>query len=77
MFADNFSMRILPFDEATAVAFASIAAQRRANGNPISQADAEIAAICYTHKAAIATRNVSDFAGCGISIINPWEYVLP
>lgn len=69
MFAEDFSRRVLPFDEAAAIAFASIAAQRRANGNPISQADAEIAAICYTRQATIATRNVSDFTGCGISII--------
>ena len=72
MFAEDFSSRVLPFDEAAAVAFASIAAQRRANGNPISQADAQIAAICSSRQATIATRNVSDFAGCGISIINPW-----
>jgi predicted nucleic acid-binding protein len=74
MFAEDFSRRVLPFDEAAAIAFATIAAQRRANGNPISQADAQIAAICYTRQATIATRNVSDFTGCGISIINPWEY---
>jgi toxin FitB len=29
--------------------------------------------VCYTHKAAIVTRNVTDFEGCGISIINPWK----
>ena len=77
MFAEDFFRRVLPFDEAAAVAFANIAAQRRANGNPISQADAQIAAICYTRQATIATRNVSDFTGCGISIINPWEYQSP
>ncbi len=77
MFAEDFSRRVLPFDEVAAVAFASIAAQRRANGNPLSQADAQIAAICYTRQATIATRNVSDFTGCGISIINPWEYASP
>jgi predicted nucleic acid-binding protein len=74
MFAEDFSRRVLPFDEAAAVAFANIAAQRRANGMAISEADAQIAAICYTRQATIATRNVSDFEGCGISIINPWEY---
>ena len=40
---------------------------------PISQADAQIASICYANKATIATRNVSDFEGCGILIINPWD----
>ncbi|MEH1813360.1 MAG: type II toxin-antitoxin system VapC family toxin [Nostoc sp.] len=73
MFSEDFAGRVLPFDQAAAVAFANIASQRRHNGTPISQADAQIAAICYTHAATIATRNFSDFEGCGISIINPWE----
>lgn len=73
MFAEDFTGRILPFDETAAIAFARIAAQRRQNGNPISQADAQIASICYTHQATIATRNVSDFEDCGITIINPWK----
>ena len=42
-------------------------------GKPISQADAQIASICYTHQATLATRNVSDFEGCGLTIINPWK----
>ncbi|MEH2417186.1 type II toxin-antitoxin system VapC family toxin [Nostoc sp.] len=73
MFSEDFAGRVLPFDQAAAVAFANIASQRRHNGTPISQADAQIAAICYTHAATIVTRNFSDFEGCGISIINPWE----
>ncbi|ODG97390.1 plasmid stabilization protein [Nostoc sp. KVJ20] len=73
MFSEDFAGRVLPFDQAAAVAFANIASQRRHNGNPISQADAQIAAICHTHAATITTRNFSDFEGCGISIINPWE----
>ena len=77
MFAEDFIGRVLPFDESAAVAFANISAQRRASGNPISQADAQIAAICYSRNAAIATRNVADFADCGIFIINPWSAKSP
>ncbi|MEH2301845.1 MAG: type II toxin-antitoxin system VapC family toxin [Nostoc sp.] len=73
MFSEDFVGRVLPFDQAAAVTFAKIASQRRHNGTPISQADAQIAAIGYIHTATIATRNFSDFEGCGISIINPWE----
>ena len=32
-----------------------------------------IAAIAHSVAAPIATRNVKDFEGCGIEIINPWE----
>lgn len=81
MFAEDFGGRILPFDETAAIclrhaganAFARIAAERRQLGKPISQADAQIASICYTRQATLATRNVSDFEGCGIAIVNPWE----
>ena len=73
MFAEDFAGRILAFDETAAIAFARIATERRRMGKPISQAVAQIASICYTHQATLATRNVSDFEGCGLTIINPWK----
>ncbi|ACB51493.1 StbB-like plasmid stabilization protein [Crocosphaera subtropica ATCC 51142] len=74
MFLEEFAGRVLSFDEKAAIAFAEIAFQRRRNGKPISQADAQIAAICRANKATIATRNVADFEDCGIEIINPWKW---
>ncbi|CAE6734530.1 hypothetical protein NTGZN8_60064 [Candidatus Nitrotoga fabula] len=38
----------------------------------ISQFDCQIAAIARAHQAAVVTRNISDFEGCGIEVINPW-----
>ncbi|NJL91109.1 MAG: type II toxin-antitoxin system VapC family toxin [Coleofasciculaceae cyanobacterium SM2_1_6] len=76
MFVEDFAGRILPFDETAAIAFAKIAAARKRMGRPISQADAQIASICYAHQATLATRNVADFAGCEVAIINPWEFNL-
>lgn len=73
MFAEDFGGRVLPFDETAAIAFAEIAAKRRQMGKPISQADAQIASICYSRQATLITRNISDFEDCGIAIINPWE----
>jgi predicted nucleic acid-binding protein len=73
MLGEDFSGRILPFDSPAAVAFAEIAAERRQAGRPISQADAQIAAIARSRGAALATRNVPDFEGCGVEIINPWN----
>ena len=52
--------------------FAEIAADRRNAGRPIAQADAQIAAIAHSRGAALATRNVADFEGCGVEVINPW-----
>ncbi|MEB3343587.1 PIN domain-containing protein [Okeania sp.] len=73
MFAEDFAGRVLPFDEKAATAFAEIAAKRRRMGKPISQADAQIASICYSQQATLVTRNISDFEDCDIAIINPWE----
>ena len=73
MLGEEFSGRILPFDSPAAVAFAEIAADRRQAGRPISQADAQIAAIARSRGAALATRNVSDFEGCGVEVVNPWK----
>ena len=73
MLGEDFTGRILPFDSAAAVAFAEIAASRRQAGRPIAQADAQIAAIARSRGASLATRNVDDFAGCEIEIINPWK----
>jgi toxin FitB len=73
MFDLDFAGRILPFDAEAAKQFAAIAAQRRTLGRPISQIDAQIAAITRSHNATLATRNVSDFEECSIVIVNPWE----
>lgn len=71
-FSQDFLNRILLFDLESAEHFASIAANRRRQGIPISQFDAQIAAICRANQASLATRNVDDFVHCGIEIINPW-----
>jgi predicted nucleic acid-binding protein len=71
-FETHFRGRILPFDSEAAKAFAALAAGRRQAGRPISQADAQIAAIARSRGAALATRNVPDFEGCGVEIVDPW-----
>jgi toxin FitB len=72
IFAEDLAGRVLPFDSAAAREFADIAARRRRAGRPISEADARIAAIARSRGAALATRNVADFAGCGLELIDPW-----
>lgn len=73
IFDEDMSGRILPFDSDAASRYADIAARRRQNGQPISQADAQIAAIVSSRGGSLATRNVRDFVDCGIDIINPWR----
>ena len=69
---EDFRDRILPFDRPAARAYATIAAERRAAGRPISQFDCQIAAIARAREATVATRNISDYEGCGIELIDPW-----
>jgi hypothetical protein len=68
----RFDNRILAFDEEAAPVFAEIAASRRRAGQPIGQFDGQIAAIARARGAALATRDVRDFADCGIDLIDPW-----
>ncbi len=73
LFAEDLVDRVLPFDEIAVPEFARIAADRQLSGRPISHADAQIAAICRSRGAAIATRNVADFDGAGLTVFDPFE----
>ncbi len=72
IFVEDFGGRILAFDESSARMFAVVATQRRAQGRPIDEPDAQIAAIARANGATLATRNTNDFDGCGVRLINPW-----
>ena len=68
-----FAERILPFDSDAASAYATIAAERRAAGRPMSHADCQTAAVARSRGASVVTRDVDDFEGCGIDLTNPWS----
>ena len=74
MVEEDFRDRILPFDSAAARSYAVIAVQRRRTGRAVKEADCQIAAIAASKGAALATRNVRDFEGAEIEILNPWEH---
>jgi len=69
VFADH----VLAFDDKAARAFSSISSFRRRQGRPMSEFDAQIAAIARTHGATVATRNTDDLEGCGVKLVNPWQ----
>jgi toxin FitB len=72
MFAEDFEGRVLPFDTFAARDYADMYAARRRAGRPAAALDLMIAAIARVNGASVVTRNVADFANCGVSIINPW-----
>jgi len=73
MFEAVFADRILTFEDRTARSFSQIASSRRRQGKPMSEFDAQIAAITRVHGATLATRNPYVFEGCGVRLVNPWE----
>jgi predicted nucleic acid-binding protein len=68
-----FPRQILPFDLAAANAYADVVTVREDLGAPIDGFDAQIAAICRSRAAVLATRNTKDFADTGIAIVDPWQ----
>jgi len=73
VFADVFADRILTFEDRAARAFSQIASSRRRQAKPMTEFDAQIAAITRVHGATLATRNPFVFEGCGVRLVNPWE----
>jgi toxin FitB len=68
-----FGGNLLPFEIRAAMKFGEISALRNGMGRPIMRLDAQIAAICLVHGATLATRNVRDFDGLGLKLVNPFE----
>ena len=64
--------RIMPFDTSAASRAASAAAARKALGRPVEIRDLLIAGIANASGAALATRNLKNFEGIGLELINPW-----
>lgn len=69
---EDFEGRILPFDSEAAREYADMAAARRAAGRSVAPADCQIAAIARSRGMAVATRNVRDFDGIGVEVVDPW-----
>ena len=73
MFAEDFDGRILPFDTEAAAAYAEVFAARRKAGRPSGTIDLMLVAVARVHGARVVTRNVADFEGVGVAIVNPWD----
>ncbi len=73
LFAVDLDGRVLPFDLEASDHFAAVACRSRTHGIAMSDADARIAAIASSRGAQLATRNVREFAECGVPLLNPWE----
>ncbi len=71
--AEGFEQRILDFDERAARLYAEVMGHRKEIDRPLGVPDGQIASIARANRLAIATRNVRDFAECGLELINPFD----
>jgi predicted nucleic acid-binding protein len=72
VFDGYFDERVFAFDRRAAVHYAEVVCRRERMGAPISMADAQIAAVCLSHGAGLATRNTRDFENTGVVLVDPW-----
>ena len=70
--AGQFQGRILPFDREAAVIWGEIMGDGDRTGRPKPMADAQIAAVARRNGLTLVTRNVRDFAGMEVEILDPW-----
>ena len=63
-----FDGRVLPIDTAVARRCAPLHVP-----NPRADRDAFIAATALVHGMTVVTRNVADFVGTGVALLNPWH----
>lgn len=68
-----FPGRVLPFSQEAARRYADMAVAARAMGRPLPTADGYLAATAAAHGFTVATRNIRDFGGTGVELINPWQ----
>jgi len=74
----RFGTRAYAFDAPAAQSAALLLAQARAQGHGLHQipgklADLQIAGIASAYGLDLATRNISDFDGLGLTLVNPWD----
>jgi predicted nucleic acid-binding protein len=69
----RFDEKIVPLDTGVLLEWGLLAARLESKGKILPAMDSLMAATVLTHKFALVTRNVDDFNGADLEIINPWE----
>jgi len=69
----RFNGKIIPLDTGVLIEWGLLTARLESSGITLPAMDSLIGATVLAHKFALVTRNVNDFAGTGVEIVNPWE----
>jgi predicted nucleic acid-binding protein len=70
---DWFSSNLLPVTKDIADRWGRVTIRPKRGGVTLVTPDGLIAATALEHNLTLVTRNVKDFAGLGVSLLNPWE----
>lgn len=68
----RFEGRVLAFDYASSAIWGRLMGALDISGKPRPALDMQIAAIAIQHGMTLVTRNTRDFAGIGVTLVNPW-----
>lgn len=68
----RFDDRTIAVEGAVALAWGDLMAVAKRSGRGLASMDGLIAATAIAHDLTLATRNIKDFEGFGIDIIDPW-----
>ncbi|PBB97739.1 type II toxin-antitoxin system VapC family toxin [Mesorhizobium sp. WSM3862] len=69
----RFEQRVLPVDEAVALAWGDLMGLAKRRGRGLSSMDGLIAATAIAKQLTLATRNSKDFEGFAIELFDPWS----
>lgn len=68
-----FAGRVLPVTDIIAERWGVLTAEQRLKGRQVGMADGLIAATAMEHGLTVVTRNVKDFSGLGMAVLNLWD----
>ena len=69
---ERFAGRILAIDESAAFAWGDLMAQAKRRGIGLASMDGLLAAAALSNDLTLVTRNVRDFEGLGVKLLDPW-----
>jgi predicted nucleic acid-binding protein len=72
-FERRFGKRLIAVDAQIASAWGSLTAEGRRQGRGLGVPDALLAATARVHDLTLVTRDVRDFSGLGIRLLDPWQ----
>lgn len=69
----RFDGKIVSLDADVLMEWGALSARMESSGRTIPAIDSLIAATALTHQFKLVTRNMADFEGTDVEILNPWE----